>query len=68
MDYSAVATYPLEAPGQSSVLPHDRSEWPEQALWAFRDVLRQLDRWCRQHDWPTSGNAWVAEEAVRQSW
>jgi hypothetical protein len=56
------------SPRPTALLPQDRTEWPEQARKAFHDVLHQLDLWSRQHDWPTSSNAWVAEQAVRQSW
>jgi hypothetical protein len=68
MEYQACAAGTSESPRPATLLPEDRTEWPEQARKAFHDVQRQLDRWCRQYDWPTSGNAWVAEEAVRQSW
>ena len=33
-----------------------------------RELLRELERWCRKHDWPHTTNAWVAEQAVRQCW
>ena len=68
MEHQACAVGTIGSPRPAAVLPEDRTEWPEQARNAFHDVLRQLDRWCRNHDWPTSRNAWVAEEAVRQSW
>ena len=68
MEHQAKAADTTGSPRPSALLPDDRSEWPESARVAFHDVLRHLDRWCRQHDWPASGNAWVAEEAVRRSW
>ena len=68
MNDTAAATSVTETPLHPSELPDERSEWPEQARAAFRDVLRQLDRWCREYDWPTSRNSLVAEEAIRQSW
>jgi hypothetical protein len=68
MEYQACAEGAFGSPQPIALLPEDRTEWPEQARKAFHDVQRQLDRWCRQYDWPTSGNAWVAEEAVRRSW
>ncbi|HSN54413.1 MAG TPA: hypothetical protein VLT32_07055 [Candidatus Sulfomarinibacteraceae bacterium] len=34
---------------------------------ASRDVLRQLDAWCRSHDAPSVLNAWIAEEALRRA-
>ena len=49
-------------------LPSDRTEWPAEARQAFLEVLGELDRWCRQHHWPSTGNGWVAEQAVRQCW
>jgi hypothetical protein len=68
MEHPALSAGTREAPRPATLLPADRSEWPEPARTAFHDVLRQLDRWCKRHDWPTATNAWVAEEAVRQSW
>jgi hypothetical protein len=54
--------YPLE------VLPEDRTEWPDGAGNAHRQLLRELDRWCREHDCSMVTNSWVAEEAVRRGW
>jgi len=54
--------YPLE------VLPDDRSEWPDDAGKAHRQLQRELDRWCLEHDCSMVTNSWVAEEAVRQGW
>ncbi|HSL17513.1 MAG TPA: hypothetical protein VLB51_06360 [Methylomirabilota bacterium] len=34
---------------------------------ACRDVLRQLDAWCRSHDAPSGLNSWIAEEALRRA-
>ena len=31
-------------------------------------LLRELNSWSRDHDWPMSTNSWIAEEAVRRSW
>ena len=67
MDNIAFAACVSDTPHHTS-LPDDRSEWPEQARKAFHDVVGQLDRWCRRYYWPTTGNARVAEEAIRQSW
>jgi hypothetical protein len=49
-------------------LPADRSTWSDDAENTYREVLGELDRWCR--DTGSSGilNSWVAEEAVRQTW
>ncbi len=49
-------------------LPEDRSRWPEDAAREYNRLLRELNSWSRVHDWPMSGNAWIAEEAVRRSW
>ena len=54
--------HPLE------VLPENRTEWPDDANEAHRRLQRELDRWCREHDWPMVTNSWVAEEAIRQGW
>ena len=50
------------------VLPDDRVDWPEGAGREYSRLLRELNSWSREHDWPMSGNSWVAEEAVRRSW
>jgi hypothetical protein len=31
-----------------------------------RDLVRQLDVWCRANDWSCGLNAWIAEEAIRR--
>ncbi len=49
-------------------LTGDRVEWPSEARGAHRNVLAQLDSWCRSHDESRMLNSWIAEEAVRQSW
>jgi len=49
-------------------LPEDRSSWPEDARRAYREVLRELDGWSRQHNASATNNSWVAEEAIRQTW
>lgn len=49
-------------------LPIELHDWPEEARSAYREVQRELDRWCRTNDWPMISNALVAEEAVRRSW
>ena len=40
----------------------------EQADAEYRRIQRELDAWCRKHDWPSTLNSWVAEEALRQCW
>jgi len=54
--------HPLE------VLPDDRTKWPDDAGNEHRRLVRELDRWCREHDCSMVTNSWVAEEAVRQGW
>ena len=49
-------------------LPEERDAWPENATKEYRQLLRELNDWSREHDWPTSNNSWIAEEAVRRSW
>ena len=53
---------PMEA------LPADRSQWPSDAGKAYNHLLRELNRWSREHDYPMTTNSWIAEEAVRQAW
>lgn len=65
----AVSTQPFtHTVPQSSPLSGDPSDWPFDARDTRRQVLSQLDAWCRTHDAPKTLNSWVAEEAVRQSW
>jgi hypothetical protein len=52
---------------RGEALPSDVSSWPEDAEIARREVLRQLDGWCRTYDRPTNLNSWIAEEAIRRS-
>jgi len=68
MEHATAETGAIEAPPQAGFLPENRSEWPDDARTVFRQLVRELDRWCRQHDWPARHNAWIAEEAVRKSW
>lgn len=49
-------------------LPVEKNEWPDDAGRAYNDLLRELNSWCREHDCSMVTNAWIAEEAVRQSW
>jgi len=50
------------------VLPSERAEWPNDAGREYSRLLRELNSWSRDHDWPMSSNSWIAEEAVRRSW
>ena len=53
---------------QVNGLPDDRSQWPTDAFDSYRRILRDLNHWSRENDFPLATNTWVAEEAVRQSW
>ena len=50
------------------LLPTKRNEWSSGAQAAHREVLGELDAWCRKQDSPKGLNMWIAEEAIRQSW
>lgn len=68
MEQIVVDREAILATGTLDGLPDDRARWPDEARAMYRDILGELDGWCRQHDWPRSKNTWVAEEAVRRSW
>ncbi len=53
---------------QPAHLPADRRRWPEAAGLACDRLLAELDQWSREQGWTRSGNAWIAEEAVRRDW
>ena len=57
-----------EATPALELLPEERTEWPDDAAREYQRLLRELNSWSREHDWPMSGNSWIAEEAVRRSW
>ncbi len=48
-------------------LPDDRRQWPRSAGAAHESLLRELNRWSRDNDWPSTMNSWIAEEAVRRT-
>ncbi len=50
------------------VLPDDRGNWPHDAEQSYSQVLKELDRWSREHGFSTVTNSCIAEEAIRQSW
>ena len=52
----------------ADALPEDRAEWPDDAGREYSRLLRELNSWSRDHDWPMSTNPWIAEEALRRSW
>ena len=62
-EHNAVQLFPAV-----EVLPQNRTEWPDNAGKEYNRLLRELNSWSREHDWPMSGNSWIAEEAVRRSW
>jgi hypothetical protein len=68
MEHATQTLSPITALPQPVGLPDDRGQWPSEAQTAFNEVRRELDRWCRKHDWSPSTNASIAEEAIRQSW
>lgn len=53
---------------QKMDLPDARSRWPEGAVSAYKDLLGELNAWCRDCGQSNSTNAWVAEAAIRQAW
>jgi hypothetical protein len=57
-----------EAVPALELLPEERAEWPSDAAREYQRLLRELNSWSREHDWPMSCNPWIAEEAVRRSW
>jgi hypothetical protein len=57
-----------EATPALELLPEERAEWPDDAAREYQRLLRELNSWSREHDWPMSDNSWIAEEAVRRSW
>jgi hypothetical protein len=62
-EHQISATFPA-----ADILPNEREKWPDAASREYRRLLRELNSWSREHDWPFSGNSWIAEEAVRRSW
>ena len=58
----------LMTPPAVEALPDERTEWPDDATREYHRLLRELNSWSREHDWPMSGNSWIAEEAVRRTW
>ena len=62
-EHDSAASFPVV-----EALPEERKRWPENAAGEYKRLLRELNSWSREHDWPMSGNSWIAEEAVRQSW
>ncbi len=51
-----------------SSLPEERDRWPRTAGAAHEALLRELNLWSRDNDWPVTLNSWIAEEAVRQGY
>jgi hypothetical protein len=68
MEHTAQSLNPATLPPQPMGLVEDTSLWPDTAQAALAEVRRELDRWCREHDWPSATNSWIAEEAVRRCW
>jgi len=68
MDFAVTAHDAAHHSGKFVDLPKSLDDWPAEAKEALREVLGELDGWCRRHDWPRLTNSWIAEEAVRQGW
>ena len=51
-----------------SELPARRTLWPREAREAYGEVLSELNSWCRDLERSFAGNAWIAENAVREAW
>ena len=49
-----------------NAVPADRERWPIAADSARESLIRELDRWSRDNNWPSTLNSWIAEEAVRR--
>ncbi len=50
-----------------AALPGDRELWPRDAGEVHNRLLRELNQWSRDNDWPSTLNSWIAEEAVRRA-
>ncbi|MDX2438457.1 MAG: hypothetical protein QNL88_15600 [Acidobacteriota bacterium] len=57
---------PLPSTIAVGALPKDREQWPHTAGAAHDALLKDLNRWSRDNDWPSTLNSWVAEEAIRR--
>lgn len=57
---------PASLPIGINTLPADRKLWPSDADAARESLIRELNRWSRDNDWPATLNSWVAEEAIRR--
>jgi hypothetical protein len=68
MEHTGTSIPSSHAISYASGLPANRVNWPEDARLAYREVLRELDGWSRQHNSSATSNSWVAEEAIRQTW
>ena len=56
----------LTVPIDMKTLPEDQKQWPSAADTARESLVRELNRWSRENDWPSTLNSWIAEEAVRR--
>lgn len=68
MSATTITTHPTAPAIPQAPLTGEPGEWPYAARDAHRQVVAQLDSWCRTHDELKTLNSWIAEEAVRQSW
>jgi hypothetical protein len=58
---------PAPASIRPQPLPRSRNDWRAGDRDAYRDLLRQLDGWCRANGRPGGLNSWIAEEALRRA-
>jgi hypothetical protein len=63
-----ITSHPASPAIPQTPLTGDPGNWPSAARNTHRQVVAQLDSWCRAHDESKMLNSWIAEEAVRQSW
>jgi hypothetical protein len=48
-------------------LPGSRQHWPAELSASHRDLVRDLDSWCRDRLWPSGSNEAFAEEAIHRA-
>ena len=63
-----ITSRPISPNIPQTPLTGDPGNWPSAARDTRRQVVAQLDSWCRTHDASRTLNSWIAEEAIRQSW
>jgi hypothetical protein len=48
-------------------LPRSRRHWPADLCLSHRNLVRDLDSWCRDRLWPSRSNEAFAEDAIRRA-